>query len=212
MNNKPIRAFEALTVEEIEILAVIGSLHDSTGKGEFCLDKFVQRRLATARRLEASAAPTDAEEAQRLRLVAQVSLQEVGYIASCCHGDGEDPSVTHERIRKIPFRFAFAVADLATNELERAWTKAYASGLPLSAAIRPMVRIRDDGFTLEGAELAHAMSCAWGDGRPFSEVVEQFSPARGVKGRLIRAITSIERCEPMPVPVGMGSGSEACSE
>ena len=27
MNNKTIRAFEALTVEELELLAVIGSLH-----------------------------------------------------------------------------------------------------------------------------------------------------------------------------------------
>jgi hypothetical protein len=209
MNKKPNRAFEALTVEEVEMLAIIGSLHDSTGKGEF--DKFVRRRLATARRLEESAAPDDGEEAQRLRRAAEVSMQEVGYIASCCH-DGEDPSVTHERIRKTPFRFAFAVASSATAELEQAWADAHANGRPLSEVIRPFVRIRDDDFTLEAAEVAHAMSHAWGEGRPFGKVVEQFSPARGVKGRLIGAITPVERREPTSIPAGMEPGSEACSE
>jgi hypothetical protein len=209
MNNKPIRAFEALTVEDVEVLAVIGSVHDSTGKGKFFLDKFVRQRLAMARRLEAFTAPADAEEAQRLRLAAQVSMQEVGYIANCCHDDGEDPSVMHERIRKLPLRFAFAMAEMATAELELAWADAHASGRPLSEVIRPFVRIRDDDFTLEAEEVAHAMIFAWREGRPFGEVVEQFSPARGVQRRLIGAITRLERREPAPIPAGMGSGSEA---
>ena len=212
MNNRPIRAFEALTVVELELLAFIGSLHATSGTAEFYLDRFTQRRLATARRLEASTAPADAEEAQRLRQAAQVSMPEVSYIGGCCYFEGEAPSVTHERIRRLPFRFAFAVAELATAELEQAWADVHASGRPLSEVIRPFVRIRDDDFTLEAAEVAHAMSHAWGEGRPFGKVVEQFSPARGVKGRLIGAITPVERREPTSIPAGMEPGSEACSE
>jgi hypothetical protein len=200
MNKEPIRAFQALTVEELELLAVIGSLHATAGMGAFYFDKFVRRRLATASRLEASAAPADAEE-QRLRLVTQVSMQEVGYLASCYRG-GEDPSVTHERIRKTPLTFAFAVAELATGELERAWAEAYASGRPVSEVIGPLVRIHDDTFSLARRELAHVLTNAWGEGRPFGEVVKKFSPARGVKGRLIGAVG---RREPTPLPAGMGS-------
>jgi hypothetical protein len=190
MNNKTIRAFEVLTVEELELLAVIGSLHATTDKREFDLGRFARRRLATARRLEASAATGDAEEARRLRLAAQVSLEEAGYIARC-HDDGEDPSVTHERIRKNPLRIAFAVAEAASAELEQAWADAHASGRPLSEAIGPFVRIRDGDFTLESAELSHVLTNAWGEGRPFSEVVQRFSPTRRVKGRLIRATTPV---------------------
>ena len=210
MNNRPIRAFEALTVEELELLAVIGSLHATAGESQFYFDKFIRRRLATARRLEASTAPADAEEAQRLRQAAQVSMPEVSYIGGCCHFEGEAPSVTHERIRRLPLRFAFAVAELATAELEQAWADAHASGRPLSEVIRPFVRIRDDDFTLETEELAHAMSHAWGEGRPFAEVVEQFSPARRGRGRLIGAITRVKRCEPMAIPDGLGSTFDGC--
>jgi hypothetical protein len=208
MNTKTIRAFEALTVEEVEMLAVIGALHATTGKGEYHLGKFARRRLATASRLEASAAPADAEEAQRLRLVAQVSMQEAVYLGGC-YVDGEDPSSSLARIRKTPLRFGFAVAEHATAELEQAWADAHASGRPLSELIRPFVRIRDDDFTLEAEEVAHAMSHAWGEGRPFSEVVKQFSPARGVKGR-IGAITRVKRREPTAIPDGLGSTSDAC--
>jgi hypothetical protein len=199
MNNRPIRAFEALTVEELELLAVIGSLHASAGMGAFYFHKFVRRRLATASRLEASAAPADAEE-QRLRLVTQVSMPEVGYLARCYH-EGEDPSVTHERIRETPLTFAFAVAKFATGELERAWAEAYAGGRPVSEAIGPWVRIHEDKFRLARRELAHVLTNGWGSGRPFGEVVTQFAPARGVKGR----IGAVGRREPTPLPAGMGS-------
>jgi hypothetical protein len=209
MSNKIIRAFQVLTIEEIETLAFIGSMDDCTDKGAFFLGRFATRRLATARRLEASAAPADVEEARRLRLVARVSMEEAVYLGDCCV-DGEDPSASRERICKTPLTVAFAVAEVATYDLERAWAEAYASGRPISQLIGPLARIHDGKFRLARGELAHLLTTAWGEGRAFSEVIDLFSPARGVKGRLIAAITLAERREPTPVPFVMGSGSEAC--